>query len=783
MNIFLNIKLIVRNWWRNKLFFLISLFSLTAGLGCTNLLMTFFIHEYNVEKYNTDRNLIYLLRQDSPMEEGIKVAYSTSDAATQIKEKYAEITDILRVNGMSGNLCKYNGTDIKQFLFISADSTLNQFFPYTTSEGSLEEVLTTPDKVAVNKRFAHQLFGNHSGIGEILEIINEEGQSKSYKVAAILEDRPQSFLHFDLLTGLSDKSWGGPVLLKLQPGASPLALQEKIKKDKIPALVPDSRYYIDPIKELYFNTGKDSKQQQLAFFQHCDVLLLYISLISALLVLIIACFNYTNLTLSRTLQQLKMIHIEKLMGAKSKEIRSQLFLDAALTVLFAFLLSLLLINDMLPWFNNLLSTRLSFSFFFSRQVLPLLLSFIFLMAVIPGLYISHKLSQQTLSKYRQAYTGKKKQQFIWLLVTIQFIFSIGLVYATTLAQKQMDLIKSRAYHYENTIEIGSGTLPLFPLYQELKQMDGIESISLSMSSVLYCWLRELPIRQTDGSIQHNSIAHIPTDTTFFQTMHIRQIAGVSPSQACREYTHPAFINEKLARLLNIDISHIGHKLNEFDEFSDSLSTIAGIFKNFPLNSLEEEIGGQQISIGTEQDLIQKGTFIQIKLIPEYYKETLVSIEKLWKEMNGDRGFKYVDMHKEFMLRNNKVIILSRILISYSFIALALTCFGLFGISWYAVRHRTREIAIRKVHGASNWEIVWLLNRSFLWQILVAYIIAIPITWLLMQHWLEQFAYRISATQWNFLAPILIVLVITTITITIHSYLSARTNPVNSLKAE
>lgn len=199
------------------------------------------------------------------MEEGIKVAYSTSDAATQIKEKYAEITDILRVNGMSGNLCKYNGTDIKQFLFISADSTLNQFFPYTTSEGSLEEVLTTPDKVAVNKRFAHQLFGNHSGIGEILEIINKEGQSKSYKVAAILEDRPQSFLHFDLLTGLSDKSWGGPVLLKLQPGASPLALQEKIKKDKIPALVPDSRYYIDPIKELYFNTGKDSKQQQLAF--------------------------------------------------------------------------------------------------------------------------------------------------------------------------------------------------------------------------------------------------------------------------------------------------------------------------------------------------------------------------------------------------------------------------------------------------------------------------------------------------------------------------------------
>lgn len=193
MNVFLNIKLIARNWWRNKLFFLISLFSLTAGLGCTNLLMTFFIHEYNVEKYNTDRNLIYLLRQDSPMEEGIKVAYSTSDAATQIKEKYAEITDILRVNGMSGNLCKYNGTDIKQFLFISADSTLNQFFPYTTSEGSLEEVLTTPDKVAVNKRFAHQLYNPQ------IQISAESGTKRSIFRQKNKTKRSKKRLHTTLI--------------------------------------------------------------------------------------------------------------------------------------------------------------------------------------------------------------------------------------------------------------------------------------------------------------------------------------------------------------------------------------------------------------------------------------------------------------------------------------------------------------------------------------------------------------------------------------------------------
>lgn len=152
-------------------------------------------------------------------------------------------------------------------------------------------------------------------------------------------------------------------------------------------------------------------------------------------------------------------------------------------------------------------------------------------------------------------------------------------------------------------------------------------------------------------------------------------------------------------------------------------------------------------------------------------------------MCDGREFQYTDMHQKFMQRNKMIITLSKILISYSLIALVLTCFGLFGISWYAVRHRTREIAIRKVHGALNRQIVWALNRSFLWQILIAYAIAIPLVWWLMEHWLEQFAYRTSATWWSFIFPLILVMVITGITVTIHSYRAARSNPVESLKTE
>ncbi len=141
------------------------------------------------------------------------------------------------------------------------------------------------------------------------------------------------------------------------------------------------------------------------------------------------------------------------------------------------------------------------------------------------------------------------------------------------------------------------------------------------------------------------------------------------------------------------------------------------------------------------------------------------------------------MHEVFLKRNQKVTTLSGILMTYSLIALALTCFGLFGISWYAVRQRTREIAIRKVHGASTLQVVWMLNRGFLVQIVAAYVVAMPIVWWLMQHWLESFVYRADLGIWNFTAPLLVVFGITLITVTLHSWKAAQGNPVDSLKTE
>ena len=786
----LNIKLIIRSWWRNKTYFLISLFSLTIGLACTNLLVTFFIHEYNIESTNPNRENIYVIRQDSPMEEGELTTYATAKASEQIRNNYAEVESMLRMFATSSNHHEYQGNKMADAIAIQIDSTLLHFFPYEVKEGSLKEALTTPNKVALTETYAQKVFGKKNCIGEVIESISPKGERKSYQIAAVLKERPQSFLQFDMLTAIDASFFGGVTLLKLPQGTDKDALLQKIKDDKVPTLMPgETAYHIHPIKDIYFASHSNSKQQLLPYLHQANVQLLYIALFSALLVLVIACFNYSNLNFSRTLQQLKMIHIEKLMGAKLREIRMQLFLDAALTVLIAFLLSLLLINDILVLLNGMASIHLPYRFFFSWQVLPVLLSFVLLLAIIPGIYISHRLSRQSLNEFRIQYTGQSRQRIVWALVTIQFILSLGLVYATLTARDQMNLIKNRASRYENLIEIGdmfSGPA-LQPFQQKLAQVEGIEAMTLSSNSVLGGFLAQLSVKHPDGSTEMRSKAFFHTDSSFFSTMRIRLLNGMPPAEALTKIGSPVYINENYARWTGVTKEDIGIKrLKEIipdDSSSDNI--LAGIIENFPTNSLEEQVHAQEITLydASTPYLSQVGKYLQIRLNPDKRKEALRQMEELWKETYSDYKFIYLDTYQLFMQRNQEVMQLSMVLNTYSLIALLLTCFGLFGISWYAVRQRTREIAIRKVHGASTLSIIWLLNRPFFIQIGIAYLIAMPVAWWLMQHWLEQFVERAETHIGVFILPLLVVGFVSLITVSLHTLLAAKSNPLESLKTE
>lgn len=782
------LKMILRSWWRNKVFFLVSVASLALGLACTNLLMTYFVHEHGLEGSNPDRDRIVFLRQDDPMNEGKRVAYAAADIPQRLKDSYAEVEDYLRLGKLDMLSCKVDGRKVDgSLILLSADTTLTRFFDYRTAQGSLEQVLHRPDQVALSAACARKLFGGGEAFGRHIEVQSESRGRQTYQVAAVLEERGQSLLQFDMLTVQTSDYWGGPTLLKLSPGADAVRLADKINADQVPTLMPgQTKYHLDPLEAVCFTTPDDASQQTLDYISQTPVQTLYISLLAAVLILVIACCNYTNMSLSRLLQQLRMIHVEKLMGGTLRSIRLQLFGDAFLTVVLAFILSMLLVNDCLAVFNGLLGSRLTMGFFFSSRMLPWLLVFVLVMSVVPAWYISRRLSRLSFSQYRTLYGGRRKQRFVAVLVTVQFAISIGLLLATLTARRQMRLTERQADRYADCIEIGDGFgAPLAPLKAELeKRVQGIESVTLSNGPVLNAWIRQLTVKRPDGSEVHTNLLALEGDTSLLHTLRMEQLNGERPARLLEQMARPVLVNESFVRqLVPAGTDPVGRSLREFDaEADDSLAVVAGVIRDFSVNSLEEAVTPLVVSLLSESGL-QKAAYLQIRLRPESRTEALQQIESVWDEMNPGQPFRYTDMHQDFMERNEKVLSLSHLLTFYALIGLLLTGFGLFGIAWYATRQRIREISIRKVHGATRGQIIWLLNKPFCLYAAVAYVLAMPVAWWLMQRWLEQFAYRAPLSVGIFVWPLVVVWGVSALIVCLQGWMLSRVKAVEAMKNE
>lgn len=782
------LKMILRSWWRNKVFFLVSVASLALGLACTNLLMTYFVHEHGLEGSNPDRDRIVFLRQDDPMNEGKRVAYAAADIPQRLKDSYAEVEDYLRLGKLDMLSCKVDGQKVDgNLILLSADTTLTRFFDYRTAQGSLEQVLHRPDQVALSAACARRLFGGGEAFGRHIEVQSESRGRQTYQVAAVLEERGQSLLQFDMLTAQTSDYWGGPTLLKLSPGADAVRLADKINADQVPTLMPgQTKYHLDPLEAVCFTTPDDASQQTLDYISQTPVQTLYISLLAAVLILVIACCNYTNMSLSRLLQQLRMIHVEKLMGGTLRSIRLQLFGDAFLTVVLAFILSMLLVNDCLAVFNGLLGSRLTMGFFFSSRMLPWLLVFVLVMSVVPAWYISRRLSRLSFSQYRTLYGGRRKQRFVAVLVTVQFAISIGLLLATLTARRQMRLTERQADRYADCIEIGDGFgTPLAPLKAELeKRVQGIESVTLSNGPVLNAWIRQLTVKRPDGSEVHTNLLALEGDTSLLHTLRMEQLNGERPARLLEQMARPVLVNESFVRqLVPAGTDPVGRSLREFDaEADDSLAVVAGVVRDFSVNSLEEAVTPLVVSLLSESGL-QKAACLQIRLRPESRTEALQQIESVWDEMNSGQPFRYTDMHREFMERNEKVLSLSHLLTFYALIGLLLTGFGLFGIAWYATRQRIREISIRKVHGATRGQIIWLLNKPFCLYAAVAYVLSMPVAWWLMQRWLEQFAYRAPLSVGIFVWPLVVVWGVSAFIVCLQGWMLSRVKAVEAMKNE
>lgn len=797
------LKLVLRSWWRNKTFSVISILSLAIGIACTNLLAAFVVHEYNVEAGNAARDHIYLISQDNPMKSGEKSYMAGNTIPSSLKEKYSEVEDFLRIDTKRVRYLTVGGVQHEPIALLQADSTFARFFPTEVISGSLEDALAQPGKIALTEKVARRLFGSSNPIGQLLtrfslEDTFKEDQSKAgetLQVAAVISEREQSFLHFEALTRLDTSDpYNFPVAFILTNRAIDSdALAKRMKDDKIPTIQGDvGRYYFDTLHNSYFSL-KDSGYT----FMNCrQPMLLYIGGISALLILLIACFNYINLNFSRLLQQVKMIHTQKLMGAEGREINRQIFLDTFLTVVIAFLLSLLIMHDLLPLFNSIVSGKMTNTFFFNPQVLPVICIFIGLLSIIPACYLSRKVTRLSASSYRAFFTGNKKRRIITALSIAQYVISIGLVIATLTVNDQIRFIRQGGNQYEGLIEIGNWREKasyIRPLAAELKQLPDVESVAMAGTSILQSWIRQMTITDEKGNESFYSQINYTGGPDLLDVLQIKVLEGLPPHEAVVKYARPVYINRQFAKLVVPKGENpVGKPIQNYDQYFYNeapigegtqevpVSTVAGVIEDLYTETLEKEVCPITIQINNSDG--NNFQYLYVRLGKDRAK-ALSSIRQAWAKVNPGKYFSYTDVYDIYMERNRKTSELSHLLLMYAIISIFLTSCGLFGMALYASRQRTKEIGIRKVNGATSGQIMLLLNGQFIRWIGIAFVIAVPISWYLMNRWLENFIYRTSLSVGVFAFAGIIVVFITLLTVSWHSYKAASGNPVDSLSSE
>ncbi|MDH6357504.1 FtsX-like permease family protein [Parabacteroides sp. PF5-9] len=785
----LSFKLIFRSWRRNKTFTVISILSLAVGIACTNLLLAFVIHEYNVEAGNPNRDRIYTLVQDSPFQSGDQVFWVSGDIPPMIKDRYPEVEDYLCLTYMYMTKITVGESIYDPLTFIHADASFPRFFPYQTLAGNLEEALTAPNKIALTEATAHRFFGKEDPIGQNIYVNHSAEKGTMYQVVAVIAANDQSALSFDGITSMAQKS-GGQSFLLMNQSIDPEAFALRLKEDGIHPFMGDKgRYYLYTLQESFFR-GHEYKGLYYPHIMKQNKLTLDIGLFSALLILLIACFNYINLNFSRLLHQVKMIHVQRLMGASRIDIDKQLFFDTFLTVFIGFLFSLLIMYDLIPAFNSILSGQMEVSFIFSGQVMPVLIGLILILSVLPAIYVSRKIGALSRQRYLDLTGGKNRQGIIATLSVVQFTISIALIIATQTVNNQIGLISQGGEAYQGLIEIESGEHAK-AFVEELRTHPELGEINTAGLPLFNYGIREIAVVNPDESETVLTLVQLYWDTAFLSTFHLGLQQGIQPEEALTYFSRPVYINRRFADLfVENGENPIGKPVKSYDKAFDHgnkedgstenpITTIAGVVDNFFIGSLEQEVSPTIIHIN---NLVDKYNVAYFRL-NDNHPERLSQVKQIWEKYHPGQLFTYKHVYEEFVSFNQKAFGLADLLLMYSLISIFLTCFGLFGIALYAAEQRTKEIGIRKVNGATTWQIVGMLNKQLIMWISIAFVIAVPVSWLLLNRWLQGFVYRAEISVGIFVLALFAVTGIALLTVSWHSFRAASSNPVKALRNE
>jgi len=778
-------KITVRNLMRNKLYSFINTFGLAFGMAITILITLYVEHELSFDTYHENADRIYRVAYRNLHQH--KFAVTHAPLAPALTREFPEIVSAARIMRMFNSTVYYNQKSYIEDNFYCVEPEIFEIFSFKLKKGNPKTALENPYSILISERIAEKYFGNEDPMGKVITLASD------FVVTGVIENIPENshFIMdlvalFETMNNDLDYNWDKwrfyYTYIMLKNGTDPNELEKKFPAfmDKYRysgAQIEESSkdtYFLQPLTKIHLSSHLNAELNP-----NNDIKYIFALTSFALLILIIACINYTNLVTARSAQRSREVGIRKVVGARRSQLVKQFFGESILLTLFAALFSIIIVLVILPSYNVLVERDLRFNTPFLFLLFSLIVFVGLFSGIYPALFIS---SFKPISIIGKKFKSSSKGLLVRnILFTFQFIiftifiicnfiikYQIHYLYNTDVGygKEQIVTIKIRDRNVWNIVET---------IKTELKKNPDILSVSASSQLPNYfTWYSDLryPGDENENHIKTNNGQ---VDYDFVDLYGIKIIEGRNFSREFPSDAEGAFlVNETLVKALGWE-EPIGRELTHY---GGTNGKIIGIMKDFNFQSLHNPIGPLYFFLRYTE--IQ---YISVKINTARIPETLTFIENKMTEFSPGYPYEYSFFDEIFRKTYNTEQKIGNIIAILMYIALIITCLGLLGLAVFITEQKTKEIGIRKVLGAGVSNIIILLSKEFIKWVLIANAIALPAAYFIMNKWLQNFTYRISITPVIFIISALITLLIAVLTVSFRAVKAASANPVDSLKYE
>jgi putative ABC transport system permease protein len=775
-----NIKFSIRSLMRQKGYTLVNVIGLGLGMALFLLITVYVYKELQTDKHHENYNEIYRIEIPGG-------AVTASMVATFAQTILPEALEICRID--VHNSSALVNVEEKQFRLnqvIYADSSILDIFSFDIIHGDPKAALSKPMSIVLAQSEATKLFGEEHPVGKIIRVNN----THNYEVTAVMADPPGSssikvkaIIPFhalpvvrndpNVLNDWNNWNYYTFVLLPNEHDISALNLKvaegfDRMVQETFGFEDVEIGFFLRPLSDIYFNQNiqHDSLEKGNMTF-----IIIYIAI--AVFILIIAAINFINLSTAMAFRRAREVGLKKVMGSTRGMLVWQYLTEAVVISMAAFLLALVLFEILVPEFNRLTLAGLEFSLIENPLVILLFAAIAALVGLVSGIYPAFYLTrfEPVVVMKGEATRGKGGSLLRKILIVFQFTVSIGIILSTIVIYSQMTYARNKDLGFDrNNIVYFWGSGNVIPQYEsfkaELKQIPGVEFVGLSGSVPGYVGMSWG--RQVDGIDRRMNAMTV--DPEFIDLYELQIIEGRSfDPDLATDRDRTFILNETAVRGFELE-NPVGK------QFADG--TIIGVVKDFSYHSIHHSIG--PLVLAYYPDWSRQ---ISIRLSGGNIPETIKRIETVWNSFAPEFPFRYQFLDDAIGRLYAKEERLFRLFMYFSILAIFVACLGLSGLALFATQQRTKEVGIRKVFGSSVKNIVMLLTGDFLRWVLLANIIAWPLTWIAMNRWLENFAYHISIQRWMFALSALLAMLIALSTISFQAIRAALANPVEALKYE